>query len=308
MGARTPIRVVLAGWFSFRHGEATAGDVGAAEAVSAALGGHGIAHDVVWSPHFRSRGPTLEEVDPAAYSHLVFVCGPASGEQVADLHRRFADCTRIAVGVSAVDPRDPALLGFHLVLARDGPGRDPRRDLAADAAPPAPVPVVGVTAAPGQREYGDRGAHSRAHRALARWLVAKDCARVPLDTRLDAADWLHCARPAQFDALVGRMDLVVTTRLHGLVLALRNGVPAVTVDPVVGGAKVAAQGRVWDWPVLTLDGPEAEPDPDRLERLWRWCLAEGRAQARARAHTPAGPLNGLLTEALLDGVGGLRRR
>jgi hypothetical protein len=293
--------VLLAGWFSFRHGEATAGDVGAAEAVSAEIGGHGIAHDIVWSPHFRSRGPTLEEVDPAAYSHLVFVCGPAAGRQVADLHRRFADCTRIAVGVSAVDLADPALHGFDVVLARDVQGREPRRDLAADAPAPAPVPVAGVTAAPGQPEYGDWGAHSRAHRALADWLVAKDCARVPLDTRLDAADWLHCARPAQFDALVGRMDLVVTTRLHGLVFALRNGVPAVAVDPVVGGAKVAAQGRVWDWPVLTLDGPDADPDPARLERLWRWCLGDGRAQARARASAPAGPLNGLLTEALLGG-------
>ncbi|RKS04618.1 polysaccharide pyruvyl transferase [Nocardiopsis sp. Huas11] len=301
MGTRRPIRVVLAGWFSFLHGEATAGDVGAAEAVSAEIGAHGIAHDIVWSPHFRSRGPTLEEVDPAAYSHLVFVCGPAAGEQVTELHRRFADCTRIAVGVSAVDPTDPALRGFHAVLPRDAPGREPHRDLAADAPAPAQVPVVGVTAAPGQPEYRDRAAHARVHRALADWLVAKDCARVPLDTRLDAVDWLHCARPGQFDALVGRMDLVVTTRLHGLVLALRNGVPAVAVDPVVGGAKVAAQGRVWDWPVLTLDGPDAAPDPDRLDRLWRWCLAEGRAQARARAHTPDGVLNGLLTEALLGG-------
>ena len=308
MGTRTPVRVVLAGWFSFRHGEATAGDVGAAEAVSAEIGGHGIDHDIVWSPHFRSRGTTLEEVDPAAYTHLVFVCGPAAGEQIADLHRRFADCTRIAVGVSAVDLADPALGGFHVVLARDARGSGPRRDLAADAPVPAPVPVVGVTAAPGQPEYGDRAGHARAHRSLADWLVAKDCARVPLDTRLDAADWLHCARPGQFDALVGRMDLVVTTRLHGLVLALRNGVPAVAVDPVVGGAKVAAQGRVWEWPVLTLDGPDAEPDPDRLDRLWRWCLSGGRAQARERARAPAGSLNGLLTEALRGDGGGLRQR
>lgn len=32
--------------------------------------------------------------------------------------------------------------------------------------------------------------------------------------------------------MLRRLDVVVTTRLHGLVLALKNGVPALAVDPV----------------------------------------------------------------------------
>ncbi|MFE9246499.1 polysaccharide pyruvyl transferase family protein [Nocardiopsis sp. NPDC006938] len=289
----------MAGWFSFLHGEATAGDVGAAEAVGAALRSAGIGHDVAWSPVFRPGGLSLNEAERRDYSALVFVCGPVSGEQVRDLHRRFPRCRRVAVGVSVVDPGDPAFLGFDTVLPRDGTGARPERDLA----PGAPrrgreLPVVGVILAPGQPEYGARAAHDRVHHTLGAWLVSKDCARVSLDTRLDRADWRHCADPRQFDGLVRRTDLVVTTRLHGLALALRNGVPALAVDPVVHGAKVAAQGWAWDWPVLTVADHVRGPDPASLDRWWEWCLEEGRVEAGLRAADTVSPLGGRLVEVL----------
>lgn len=284
------MRVLVTGWFSFLHGEATAGDVGAAETVCAALRSAGIPHDVAWSPVFRPEGLDLDEAQGRDYSDLVFVCGPLGGEQPRELHRRFPNCRRVAVGVSVVGPQDPAYLGFHAVLPRDGTGSRSQRDLAHGAPPGRPLPVVGVCAAPGQPEYGASGAHERVHGALGGWLVTKDCARLPLDTRLDSTDWEHCADPAQFDALVRRTDLVVTTRLHGLVLALRNGVPALAVDPVVAGAKVAAQGRAWDWPVLTVPEPGREPDAASLDRWWDWCLTEGVREAALRATEPVSPL------------------
>ena len=65
------------------------------------------------------------------------------------------------------------------------------------------------------------------------------------------------------------MDAVVTTRLHGLVLALRAGVPAAAVDPIAGGAKVAAQARAVGWPhVVTSD----EVDDKTLRRVLDACL------------------------------------
>nr|WP_152498635.1 polysaccharide pyruvyl transferase family protein [Nocardiopsis prasina] len=296
---RTPGRVLVAGWFSFLHGEATAGDVGAAEAVGATLRSAGIRYEVAWSPVFRPDGLTLDEAEKRDYSDLVFVCGPVGGEQVRDLHRRFPRSRRVAVGVSVVDRGDPAFLGFHAVLARDGTCAGPERDLAQGAPRKGrELPVVGVTAAPGQPEYGALSAHDRVHEALSGWLVAKDCGRLPLDTRLDRTDWRHCAHPDQFDALVRRTDLVVTTRLHGLVLALRNGVPALAVDPVVHGAKVAAQGRAWNWPVLTVEDPVRGPDPASLDRWWEWCLAEGRREAGLRAADTVSPLGCRLVEVL----------
>ena len=78
--------------------------------------------------------------------------------------------------------------------------------------------------------------------------------------------------------MIARMDAVVSTRLHGAVLALKNGVPVVMVDAVPGGSKVRAQAEAIDWPIVlsgeTLTSASME---DALTR----CLTEAvRLQAR----------------------------
>jgi hypothetical protein len=130
MTAQLP-RVLVVGWPSFIHGEATAGDVLAMEAVAAELDAAEVPYDMAWSPVFRPGGLPLGDADPARYSHLVFACGPLSGPGIEALHQRFAACRRIAVGVSVIDPADPAAAGFHQILARDSPGAAATGDLAA---------------------------------------------------------------------------------------------------------------------------------------------------------------------------------
>ncbi|MFC4000861.1 polysaccharide pyruvyl transferase family protein [Prauserella oleivorans] len=287
------MHVLVTGWPSFLHGEATAGDVLSMRRVVAALTEAGIACDVAWSPGFRPGELHLDDADPGRYSHLVFACGPAHGEQVRGLHERFPACTRIAVGVSVIDEHDPAVTGFHRVLARDGAGQQ-RQDLAASAET-SRVPVVAVILAPGQHEYGTRRRHEQVHKTLQEWLVRQDCARVPLDTRLDTSDWRHCATGDQFVSALARFDVVVTTRLHGLVLAVRTGVPALAVDPIAGGGKVTAQARALGWPALL---PAEDLGDEALGHWWRWCLSEhARAHATA-AHDPGSSL----VDALLDEV------
>jgi Polysaccharide pyruvyl transferase len=290
------VRALVTGWPSFLHGEATAGDVLAMEAVRGALDGAGIGCDLAWSPVFRPGGLDLAGADPARYTHLVFACGPLHGPQVEDLHRRYARCRRVAVGVSVIDPDDPAVTGFDAVLPRDDPRAVPRHDLAA-LPETARVPVAGVVLAPGQREYGVRRRHDRVEEELTDWLAARECARLPLDTRLDPRDWRLFSTAAELESALRRLDVVVTTRLHGLVLALKSGVPALAVDPVAGGAKVAAQARAWSWPALVVTGREDEPpllDPAELDRWWRWCRSP-----EAAGRIPAGsPSDGLLTDLL----------
>ncbi|MFG2089639.1 MULTISPECIES: polysaccharide pyruvyl transferase family protein [unclassified Spirillospora] len=303
------MRVLVTGWPSFLHGEATAGDVLAMEAVRGALAGRGVPCDLAWSPVFRPGGLDLGRADPGRYTHLVFACGPLHGRQIEELHRRYESCTRVAVGVSVIDPDDPAVTGFDAVLARDTPSAAPRRDLAALPATP-PVPVAGVVLAPGQAEYGTRRRHDRIERELTEWLAARECARLPLDTRLDPRDWRLCTTAAELESALRRLDLVVTTRLHGLVLALKNGVPALAVDPVGGGAKVTAQARAWSWPaVVTVperagrgrEDPERDGpllDPRELDGWWEWCLSpEGTGRACA---LPAG---GAVIGELMDVLG-----
>jgi hypothetical protein len=270
-------RILLTGWFSFLDGEATAGDVLALHRVQEALRRAGLDHEVAWSPGFRPVGPSLAQVHPEDYSHLVFVCGPLHGPQIEELHRRFPHCVRIAVGTSVVDAGSPAVTGFHHVLARDSSHTEPAPDLAVGAPALPARPVAGVILTHGQQEYGARRRHARVAEEVTRWLSGRDCACLELETRLDVHDWRLSATPAQLESVLSRLDLVVTDRLHGMVLALRVGVPAVAVDPVEGGAKVTAQARACGWPALV---PVERLDESVLDHWWEWCATAGRGLAR----------------------------
>ncbi|MFD4988456.1 polysaccharide pyruvyl transferase family protein [Streptomyces sp. NPDC058374] len=275
-----PQRLLITGWFSFEDGEVTAGDVLALRAAQEALTRAGIVHDTAWSAGFRADALHLDAAEPDEYGHLLFVCGPLHGEQIKALHRRYARCRRLAVDVSVVDPDAPEVAGFDLVVARDGVGR-PRADLSVRAPLGPPPPVVGVVLTGGQGEYGAARRHEAVGALLERWVGGRDCARVPAETRLDSGDWRLCATPEQFLALVGGWDLVLTTRLHGLVLSLRAGVPVLAVDPVAGGAKVSAQARALRWPATLTADTVCER---LLDRWWAWCLSPaGRDAARRRA-------------------------
>ncbi|MER6063248.1 polysaccharide pyruvyl transferase family protein [Streptomyces sp. NPDC001792] len=276
---RSPGRLLLTGWFSFRDGEATAGDVLARRHASAELTRAGIRHDTAWSPGFRPGELSLETARPEAYDTVLIVCGPVHGPQVIALHARFRACRRLAAGVSVVDPADPAATGFHEIIARDGTAAPARRDLAATAAAGPLPPVAGVVLSHGQGEYGDRRRHEAVNARLTGWLAGKDCARLSADTRLAADDWRLCATAEQFLALVSRCDLVVTTRLHGLVPALRTGTPVIAVDPVAGGAEVGAQARAVGWPALVDAGALSE---EVLDHWWRWALSGAGRLAAAR--------------------------
>jgi hypothetical protein len=70
--------------------------------------------------------------------------------------------------------------------------------------------------------------------------------------------------------------------MHGLVLALKAGVPAVGVDPVAGGGKVSRQAEALGWPGVARVG---ETSPQELARLLEWCLA---TEARTMAAGIAG--------------------
>lgn len=298
--------MLLAGWASLEHGEATVGDVLVLRVVAAQLEAAGVPHDVAWSRVMcPTGGLVLADCPTEAYSHLIFACGPLTGDAVADLHRRFARLVRLAVDVTVIDPDDPVVQGFDRVIARDRPGAPARRDLSVLAWPPrqaggsrrvpgsegraAPFDesrsaLVGAFLTSGQGEYGSARRHSAVVSGLEHWLGSLEAAVLPLETRLDPRDWRLASTPTQFFAVMARLDVVVTMRLHALVLAVSLGIPAIAVDPVAGGGKVSAQAQAWQWPGLV---SSADFDDGRLNDLLSWCLSSaGRAAARRCAGLP----------------------
>ncbi|WP_346619871.1 polysaccharide pyruvyl transferase family protein [Blastococcus montanus] len=271
------MRVLVAGWFSFDEVIATVGDELGADAVVRWLTDLGIDHDVAWAPYL-GRGVHWRDVDPADYTHLLFTTGPVGDlAPLPELTAAFAGARRWAVNVSVVDDVAPTL--FDAILERDARGVA-RPDLAIEG--PAPeVPVLAVAFAPVQGEYGDRSRADRVRGVVEEWLAARALPWFPIDT--DLYDKPHPRRPAQVEALLRRADVVLSMRLHGMVLGLKHGRPVIACDAVSGGAKVTGQAEALGWPLLlAADEVTAEALDGALARCLSGELTAAVAEAQRR--------------------------
>jgi hypothetical protein len=275
-------RALVAGHFSFPTQSATAGDLIACDVVCGWLRKAGFEYDVALAEPFAG-GCDWHEVDPRDYSHVVWVCGPLGRgtDAFSRLRKRFPPDGRhwIGVDLSMIEPVE-AWNPFDVLLERDS-NRNKRADLAF-AADMNALPVIGlVQVEPFTPLFPERDRQEDARQAARRLAFAHPAAVVEIDTRLDVDNASGLRTASEVAALIGRMDVVVTTRLHGLVLALRHGVPAVAIDPVAGGDKITAQARAVDWPTaFAVD----EASEDVLNEALSFALSEeGRARARASA-------------------------
>jgi hypothetical protein len=203
-------KVLVMGWFSFVNGEATAGDLLARNVACEWLELAGRSYDVALSPAFED-GVDWSSVDPASYSEVLFICGPANGRQVDELARRFSGCRMIGLGVSMIEPLEDGH-PFDVLLERDSSATS-RPDLAFVAGTEA-MPVVGLILGHAQPEYGELGMHDATHATVRRVLYDRRVCVVPFDTRVDPrpGEFPGAFRsPAEVEALVARMDVVVLT-------------------------------------------------------------------------------------------------
>jgi hypothetical protein len=268
------MKALVAGWFSFELMGASAGDLMARDVACDWLREAGLAYDLALAPPFTG-GVDWRAVDPQAYSHVLFVCGPfGNGGPIPEFLERFAGRRFIGLNLTMLHQL-AAWNPFDLLLERDSDGCA-RPDMAF-ACRQGRVPVVGMIVIDSQPEYGSRDMHDQANAALRRVAAGREMSIVPIDTRLDEnKTGLRIA--AEVESLIARMDAVLTTRLHGMVLALKNGVPAVALDPVAGGAKIERQARALHWPLVFVAD---QVNQGSLENALDFCLTDaGRARAR----------------------------
>lgn len=268
------INVLIAGWFSFDDMGATAGDLLCRDLVAKWLEDSHIPYEIANSDSFPG-GVDWKSVEPSSVSHLIFVCGPfGQGWPVTEFLDRFEGKPLVGLNLSLLqelDQWDP----FELILERDSKKMS-RPDLTF-LTPPSRVPIVGVIRSHKQKEYGARAMHEVANRFIDDLCRSREMAVVNIDTRLDVENEGGLRTPAEVETLISCMDAVITTRLHGTVLALKSGVPAIAIDPIAGGAKITRQVNAIDWPVwFSVENLSARPLADALE----FCLsAEGRERA-----------------------------
>jgi hypothetical protein len=266
------MKALVAGWFSFEEMGATAGDLLARDVVCEWLRGAGFSYDVALASPFEG-GVDWRTVTPSDYSHVCFVCGPlGNGWPITDFLPRFREQYLIGINLSMLESLE-TWNPFDLLIERDS-SRAAHPDINFIARP-APVPVVGVVLVHPQTEYGDEAKHAVADAAIHRLIAARPMATVPIDTRLDS-NRTGLRSPSEVESLIARMDVVLTTRLHGMVMALKHGVPAIAIDPIAGGAKILRQAEVVGWPrVFTTD----TLSDGALQEAFDFCLTAGARDA-----------------------------
>lgn len=221
-------------------------------------------------------------LDPATFTHLIVVCGPYAAEyrvKYPVVLERFRHCVHVGVNLTMVAPLD-VFNPFDALIERDS-DRIVRPDLSFLRSVPR-VPVVGLCLVRSQREYGERALHDQAAARLRDLLVRAGVAVVPMDTTVPRQEnRVGIGSESEFESICARLDAVVTNRLHGTVLALKNGIPVLAVDAIAGGDKVTRQAEMLDWPeIVALDSVTDEA----LDEALRRCLApEARGRAMACA-------------------------
>src|SRR3954454_3221638 len=276
-------RVLVAGWFTWPDTGAAAGDLLARDVACEWLGEAGREYDVANAPEF-GHGVDWRKVDPAHYSDLVFVCGPVeSGRRLDALLQRFGRSRRTGLNVTMLRPLE-SWNPFDVLLERDS-ARTRRPDLAL-VAEGARVPLIGVVLVERYPpEYPDRDRQVEARAAVRRLLGTRPCATIAIDTRLKT-NRTRVRTKEEVESVIAATHAVVTTRLHGLVLALKHGVPALAIDPVAGGAKVSQQAAALGWPVVRTGDQLDEAD---LAAAFDYCLTdearELAAECAARARS-----------------------
>jgi hypothetical protein len=265
-------RALLTGHFS------TVGDIESLEVVQQWLHDLGIAYDVApFAASVRaamSGTCDLARIDPERYGYLIMICGPVWQEQLETLQcdlARFRHCICLGINLTLLAPVhlwNP----FDVLLERDS-NRYTRPDLTFYAETVS-VPVVGRCLVHKQSSYAGRERHDQAQVLFDALIRQRDFAVIDLDTR-----WYRSKNslktPAHFLSVLQRIDLLFTNRLHGMVYAIKAGVPVVAIDAIEGGAKVTAQARAIGWPQCI---PIEHATAARLEASVEWCLSpQGRA-------------------------------
>jgi len=284
------MKTLVTGWFSFEQMGATAGDLLSCDLTCRWLTEAGHEYDVAYAPPFTG-GVNWREVDPQLYDTLVFVCGPfGENELIREFLDRFGHCRKLGLNLSMLQSLSE-FNPFETLLERDS-ARSARPDISF-AAKGTRVPIIGVVLVHPQEEYGAKSQHTVANQAVERLLASREIAAVPIDTRLDENS-TGLRTPAEVESLIASMSAVVTTRLHGMVMSIKNGVAPLVIDPVAGGAKVMRQAQTIGWPVaFSVD----ELDDAKLSEALSYCLSD---EARVKA--------GLCADAARLTVDGVRKQ
>jgi len=275
-----PLKAVIFGHFSFPGGGGTFGDLEALEVVQEWLYDLRVGFDVVTNHEDGVEGIDISEVRTEEYGIFIFVCGPwySTGKIHAKLLDDFNHCYKIGVNLTTFVEGSA---GFDQLLSRDN--LIERNVDIAFGRQLSDLPVAGILLIERQKTYGFKQRHQYIKKVVNKYLESKTLAPIWLDTNA-SLNQMGIKTPEQFESIIKKTDFVITDRLHGVVLSLKNSVPVIAIDPVEGGGKVSAQAKALGWPLL-LKAEEFSMDElhKAVNKLLTSDYSSDLARSRARA-------------------------
>jgi len=257
------MKILIAGWFSFKYCHATAGDLLAAELAGSWLFDNNCPFDYAVAPPFFG-GVDWRLTNPKTYTHVVFVCGPFDDKKESkEFLAHFLGCKIFGLNLSMIQPLSK-WNPFDVLIERDS-SEKVRPDIVFLTKQKL-VPLVGICLVEPYGADFEEGAYE----AIQRLVSSRDMAIVNIDTRLDKNE-TGLRSSAEIETLIARMDLVVTTRLHGTVLSLKNGVPTISIEPGGDNYKIEKQIKKIGWPLFFT---AANISDFKLSEAFDYCLTE----------------------------------
>ncbi len=246
------VLVTFFGTINRRGHVTTIGDLMAAYNVAVSLRYLVRQVDVAWGGNLfdlNSLRVDIDTIDKRSYDAVVYVCGPITpGHQGFFL--QFDGTKKIAVGVSITSKVDPcgfvdaiyirdsdSVSNFDLALAYigyphfkiDAKIRDDR---------------IAVCLVGDQVEYESDDGYDKAAALVEKATDGRRTSAV--QTLLDQTRPI----PAGVEIDLQCASSLITTRMHGALLAIYHGVPVLSVDQIRGGAKVTRIVGQLDWPIF----------------------------------------------------------
>ncbi len=232
-------KFIICGYFSLFNEVNTAGDLLVLSVVTRWLDNLGYEYDVLQNQS--------ELYNVNDYTHMIFVCGPlVDFPEFVNFIKKFNNIIRIAINVSVLDNHLKICSYFNYIIPRDcdiithidlALLSNQRRTL-----------VCGVIFADKQTEYSSQD-HMKVEKIVNRTLDDLGIAKVYIDTKLPYNKY-HLNSISEIESVIKKMDFIITTRLHGSILALKNHIPFISIDSVSNGAKVTKQMTKIGWPYL----------------------------------------------------------
>ncbi|WFP62233.1 capsular polysaccharide synthesis protein [Mesorhizobium sp. WSM4904] len=256
---------ILLCWYGSLKDNGTVGDLYALQSVAARLKALGVNfRHLTASSEFEISGERVapDTVVHSDYATLVFVCGPVIKHHpiVETVIRRFPSAKKIGISVSLFPANHVSYTQpFDVVLAREG---GPRRfeDVAILApslvtqkrarASNEPL-VVGLVLRGEQSEYGpDSSLHDRTSALVSHVLSTLGTKYQVKTVEIEHHLTRSGQTPLEMERLYSSCDLVLTSRFHGAILAMRNEIPFIAVDQIRRGGKLTSLLSTSGWPFV----------------------------------------------------------